>query len=177
MKLGQFFIHRKLATSEEIEKALQVQAESGGQLGDILFAISNIRSIDYYRTLAQHYGMECVDLIKNPIDMDLLTDQDHDIYIEKMCIPIGDHTVATSNLSLETIDFILAHWGQATHIVCTPKFDILWTLQKRFRDNYLNEAINKLMDTNTSYSAKKTFSPVQKILLAILFSCIAYFLY
>ncbi len=177
MKLGQFFIHRNLATQENIDEALQLQSENGGQLGDILFAISNMRSIDYYRTLAQHYGMECIDLIKNPVDLTLLTEKDHDIYIEKMCIPVKENIIATSNVSLETIEFIYSHWGTDTHIVCTPKFDILWTLQKRFSNNYLDNAINTLINSNKTFSAKNTFSRFQKILLIVFFIGCLYFLY
>lgn len=177
MKIGQFFIHRKLATKADIDEALRLQSESGGQLGDILFAISNMRSIDYYQTLAQHYGMECRDLIKNPGDLSLLTEKDHDIYIKKMCIPIDDHTIATSNISMETINFIYSHWGTAVHVVCTPKFDILWTLQKKFSDNYLDDAINTLINSNIAFSAKKTFSTFQKILLVILCIASGYYLF
>lgn len=165
MKLGQFLIQRNLATKEQIEEALKLQSESGGQLGDILFAVNSIRSLDYYKTLAQHYGMACYDLVKNPVDSNLLTQENYDLYLEKMCLPVKNNIIATSNPSVETIDFIYQHWGEDVHIVCTPKFDILWTLQKRFSDNHLDHAINLLMNNNVAFSAKKTFSLWQKILL------------
>ena len=169
MKLGQRFVDTGLVSEEQILEALALQDRSGGQIGDILLAMSNIRALDFYLILAHHYGLEFVDLLKNPPDLHLLTETDHDIYFTKKCIPIrceGDKvTIATWSPSLETINFIKSYWGQKATIICTSRFDVLWILQQRFSDHYLDEAINKLINSNIAFSAKKTFNIWQKFLL------------
>ena len=178
MKLGERFIQQDLAMEQEIKRALQLQERTGGRLGDILLAITNIRALDYYKTIAQHYGMEFVDLLTSHVDLTLLSDSDHEIYLSKEAIPVKKEndifTVATSNPSLEMIDFIKERWGLNTHIVCTTRFDILSTMQKRFHVEYLFDAINDLVKTNAAFSAKTTFATWHIIFMAFIFGMNVY---
>lgn len=171
MKLGELFLKKELALAQQIKKALQKQHRSGGQLGEILLANSNMRSLDYYRAIAEHYGFSFVDLLANPPDIELLNDEDHDLYLAKFTLPIKKendiYTVATANPSLALIDFIKKHWGASTQIVGTAKLDILSTLQTRFNEEYLYDSINKLVDNKAEFSAKTTFSTWQIIFMLI----------
>jgi cellulose synthase/poly-beta-1,6-N-acetylglucosamine synthase-like glycosyltransferase len=180
MKLGEYFIKNNLANENQIQKALQLQDKAGGQLGEILFAISNMRALDYYKTLAEHYGMEFVDLLINSPDFELLDENERGIFLEKSCLPIqkvgNTLTVAISSPSSDMFDFVKNRWGENTHIVCTSKFDVLWILQKRFNDNYVYESINDLLENNIAFSAKKVFSEWQVDLLVVLLCGIIFFI-
>lgn len=173
MKLGERLLNSEVANQDEVNKALQIQQKTGGKLGDILLAVSHIRSLDYYKILAQHYGMPFVDLLTYDVDTSLLIEDDHDLYMAKETLPIqkeqGILTVATANPSLETIDFIKSYWGDKVKIVCTTKFDILSILQKTFQDEFLFEAINTLVNTNAAFSAKTTFTKWQLVFIGACF--------
>jgi cellulose synthase/poly-beta-1,6-N-acetylglucosamine synthase-like glycosyltransferase len=174
MKIGGLFVKQNLAVAKQIKKALQIQHRTGGSLGEILLAVTNMRAIDYHKTLAVHYGIEFVDLLSKKPDISLLNYEDHDIYLSKLSIPIkkedGIFTVATANFSSEVIAFIKQHWGEESCIVGTAKFDILSVLQNKFHEDYLNESINNLINTNIAFSAKHTFSTWQIIFLIFILS-------
>jgi len=180
MKLGERFIKNELAQAQQIKKALQLQQRTGGLLGEILLTTTTIRSLDYYKALAEHHGMAFVDLLASKPDITLLTDKDKDLYLSKLTLPIkkenADFTVATANPSWEMIAFIKQHWGEETDIVCTAKSDILFTLQTRFHDDYLHDSINHLVDNNAAFSAKKTFCAWQIIFMAFIFGMSTYLL-
>ncbi|OGT38292.1 MAG: hypothetical protein A3F12_05275 [Gammaproteobacteria bacterium RIFCSPHIGHO2_12_FULL_38_14] len=169
MKLGERFVKNELALAQQIKKALLLQRRTGGQLGEILLAITSMRSLDYYKVLAEHYGLGFVDLLVSKPNLQLLSDEDHDLYLSMLTIPIKNKndtfTIATAHPSPETINFIKKKWGESTDIVCTAKFDVLSILQDRFHEDYLYESINKLIDSNAAFSAKKTFCTWQVMLI------------
>ncbi len=173
MKLGEIFVKKGLASNDEIELALETQKKIGGKLGDILFSIKNLRSLDYYQAIASHFQLKFVDLIHTEIDQNLLLSKQRNMYFSQLVLPIKQTghqiVVATANPSDETFELIHAEWGGNAEIVCTSKFDILWTLQKVFDETYIEESISELNTSNQSLSAKKTFCTWHKIFLAIFF--------
>ena len=178
MKLGEYLKDQNLINQTELEEALAHQERAGGKLGDILLAITSMRAQDYYRSLAAHYRISFVQLMKHPIDLSLLHSKDKKIYLEKELIPIAQDkkriTVATSNPSPENFAFIKEHWGENTVILGTSKYDILYVLQKHFKEFYLTESINQLVTENHELSSKFTLSTGQRIFFFLFLVFIIY---
>lgn len=158
MRLGEHFMKHQITDEEQIQKALEIQAKSGGKIGEILLAMANMRAIDYYKVIAKHYDIKFVDLLKSDIDLDLLNNENKERYYNEMTIPIskeGDcYTIATADPGPETFKRIQDEFGENTNIVCTSKFDVMWSLQKIFKTDYLESSIYELSNKHEKLSAK-----------------------
>lgn len=173
IKLGTRLQRKKLVDGQEIELALAIQKQYGGLLGDILTSISSIRSVDFYKTLAENYNLPFVNLLDTNIDPELLDFKDESFYFDACVIPIkhtdGSLTVATSDPSVDNSKIIKNKWGNDTEIVCTSQFDILYILQRDFKGRYLDDAVNGLIDSSPSLSSHYVLNTWQRFFFFFLF--------
>lgn len=171
-KLGEILSKNKVIDADQLKKALELQFKLGGQLGDILQSTLHMPGTDYAKALAEHFNIPYVNLESSNIDLSLLLDNNRSTYFDNMAIPIRLHddayVVAVSEPSLEKFKYIESKWGPKTIIVCASKLDILGALQKKFRSNYLDEAVNDLARHSGLYSSKYLFNNWQ-ILFIIFF--------
>lgn len=178
MKLGEILSKRNLVDDEQLRKALKLQYKSGGKLGDILQSIMHISGIDYGEALAEHFNLEFINLLTTNIDLTLIKNEDRYSCFLHSAIPIhlenDTYTVAVSDPNVDKFKFIHEKWGKNAKIICATKLDILWALQKRFKDNYIDEAINDLVRHNIAYSSKILFAPWQIYFFCLLFSACTY---
>lgn len=177
MRLGKQLQRKKLVDKQEIELALSIQKQYGGKLGDILTSVSSIRSLEFYKTLAENHKLPFINLIKDhTFDDTLLSLEDEQFYFNACVVPINysdaTYTVATSNPSRETSKLIRQNWGQDTRIVCTTQLDILYTLQRKFKSNYLSDSINGLIESSPSLSSHHVLNTWQRFFFFILFAFI-----
>jgi len=171
MKLGTRLVEAGLISPEELAKALEEQEKYGGRLGEILQAITHVRALDYYQSLAKHLSMDFVNLLDNEVNSSLLKADERALYLEHLVIPIAqnEHLIlATADPGPETQAFVETYWGKNCKIVATSKFDILWTLQKVFDDQYINESVNDLFAKTPHLSGSKVLTLGQKIFFLIL---------
>lgn len=158
MRLGDYLFKHPNINEEQVKKALEIQAETGGKIGEILLATTNIRALDYYKILAQHYQLEFYDLLKDQTYLTLLKNGEKEKYLSQMYIPValknGSYVIATSDPSPEVFQKIKKDYGDDTIIACTSKFDILWALQQKFKTNYLESSIHELSEKHYGLSAK-----------------------
>ena len=170
--IGEFLINEGLADKEIIEKALAVQKKSGGRLGDILQATGGIRALDYYRALSSYYGLEFIDLTKDPPEEDLVLDKDKEVYAAELILPVtaarGVVTVVTADPCERVFQLIRSRWGQDARVAVTSKFDIFWTLQRVFDVKYTDEIISELYERSPEKSALKTFTWPQMVTASFL---------
>ncbi len=168
MPLGEEFVNHEIADPEELEQALRIQSITGGKIGEILLAMGSKRAIDYYKVLAAHYQIQFINLLEIKIDESLLKNKDKEKYFKQMSIPIAFennyYTVATAIPDIITFQRIKNEYGENTNIVCTSKFDILWSLQKCFNTEYLDSSIHELSKKYARLSAKHKSPIWQKII-------------
>jgi cellulose synthase/poly-beta-1,6-N-acetylglucosamine synthase-like glycosyltransferase len=167
VKLGEYLISQQLITEEELQRALEEQRLKGGKLGDILLATTSMRAQDYYRSLSAHFKLIFVQLLKYPIDDNLLTETEKDFYLAHEAIPVSyankSYTVATSDLTEENFASIKEHWGKNTVILGTSKYDVLEVLQRHYKHAYLTTSIDQLASANYHLSSKRTISTWQRL--------------
>ncbi len=158
MRLGEHFIKHQVASEGEIKQALDIQALSGGKIGEILLAITKMRPVDYYQILAQFYELPFRKLSNEQIDLSLLQSTQKEKYFAESSIPIAfdgeKYTIATADPSTETFALLKKEYGEQTIFVCSPRFDILWALRQQFGAEYLETAIFELSQKNARLSAK-----------------------
>jgi cellulose synthase/poly-beta-1,6-N-acetylglucosamine synthase-like glycosyltransferase len=177
MKLGQILLNAGVITPEQLADALEQQGKYGGRLGEILQGITHVRALDFYKGLAEHFSLPFVNLLEQVPEKSLLNAEERAIYVEQLFLPVAKEgdvwTIATANPCQTTFDFLKKRYGDATKMVVTSKFDIIWTLQKYFDDRIIQEVVNDLFEKTPHMSAATVLSNGQKVFfLIILFTAI-----
>ena len=162
MQIGEFLVKEGLASEEEICNALDMQKMGGGRLGEILYATTGIKTLDYYAALAGFFGLEFVDLAKRQREIVLPVGNDRSKYVSELVLPLwyenGAVVVATADPSMGRFAEIKKSYGENVKIVGTTKSDIFYTLQNLFSKIYDNEIVAELFEKDPSKSALKTFT-------------------
>ncbi|HEX7167038.1 MAG TPA: ATPase, T2SS/T4P/T4SS family [Acidimicrobiales bacterium] len=67
-RLGEMLIAKGIITDEQLEDALREQQVTAERLGTILVSRGYVNEVDLVRILAEHFGLEFIDLEERPID-------------------------------------------------------------------------------------------------------------
>jgi cellulose synthase/poly-beta-1,6-N-acetylglucosamine synthase-like glycosyltransferase len=167
---------RGLITLDQIEEALALQKRWGVRFGDVVLARGWVRPFDFYKTLAETFGLPFVDLLKTPPEPSLLAEADADEYARLLLVPWGSvegrTLVATADPGPEAMLFARRRFGADVRLVVTSKFDVLWTLQRVFEDRYSRDAVYGLADLDPVNSARSVVTPAQGWFLYGLFTAL-----
>ena len=175
-RMGNLLLAKGLISKEQLQEALQLQQRWGTRLGDILIAKGWVRAIDFYHTLANHFGKEYVDLFREPPDGQLLSNDDLSHYTELLVLPWrevnGRVIVALADPSELALSYIRERYGSETDYLITSKFDIIWMVQ-RHADGYLDTMARfALSERDPEHSAQTVFSVKQLVGVYLLLSLV-----
>jgi type IV pilus assembly protein PilB len=67
-RLGEMLLARGLISEDDLDEALETQQRTGERLGNLLVNAGVVTEVDLVRVLAEHFGLEFVDLDDRPID-------------------------------------------------------------------------------------------------------------
>ncbi len=170
LKVAELLIERKLLKLTGLARALQQSAQWGSSLAQTIIALGLVRPMDYYRAVADIYGLPFVDLQKQPIDPSLIDIKDRPHYAESNIIPWqrvnGRLVLAATELSTEHIIWADQRFGADQYdFVITSPFDILWQTASLFREWDSFFAREALFSWKPEHSAKLTVTRPQKLVL------------
>lgn len=164
-RLGEVLIGQGLITPGQLEEALCLQAKWGSRLGDIVLASGWVKSLDFYSALACHLGLDFVNLMEQPVKDFLLEKEQYADYAQYLYLPWrrkdGILWIATAD---PTCPELVARWGSKPDVrfVVTPKFDILWELQRVGGQTLSRQATYHLARFDPERSARVVVTPNQK---------------
>ena len=166
-RLGQILVERGLITREQLEAALPLVDEWGSRLGEVLIGQGLIHSRQLYEALAEHHGLEFVDLMARPGNPALLDVELQHEYVFHDAIPIrrekrGRTVVATTDPSEEFHAWARQRWPKGYRVVVTSRFDVLWSLQVAFTEEDSEDARDGLWHRFPERSAKVLLTSAQK---------------
>ena len=72
LKLGELLVRNKLITKEQLDKALQVQKNSGNKLGYDLVKLGFVSDEDIAQCLSKQFGIPAINLTHFEIDQAVL---------------------------------------------------------------------------------------------------------
>ena len=180
MQLGEILLVKQIITAGELESALKIQQQTGGRLGDIIAANGFTNYLEIYRAVAEHYGLEFINLLESPPDKSLLNANDAKEYISRLFIPYKQDTeekiiITIAELSAENKEFIEKKYGKNIKFAITSPNDIRKIVEKEFGKNFEVESRLALWNSNPELSARYIFSPrVQTIFYGFLAFCAIY---
>lgn len=86
-RLGEILVGTGLATPEQITQALELQSKCGSRLGDIVLSMGWMKPMAFYRALADHFRLRFVNLLEEPVDSDLVDQNELQMYAERLFLP------------------------------------------------------------------------------------------
>ena len=170
-RLGERLAARGILALDAIPAVLQKQQLWGCRFGEALLAEGHIRAPELAESLAESMGLVFLDLVDHPPDESLLEDGHLDLYLNRLFVPwrrVGEAPViACADPSPEMRAFIGKLYGRSARMAVTAKFDVIWTVQRRFRERLTHEAVLALDESRPEYSARRVITAPQTIAAAI----------
>ena len=110
-QLGELLIERGVIGAKQLEKALEIQKEKGGMVGEILVELGFAKEEDIAHALTAQYGFPYLPLKSYEIDQDVVKSVPQNVALQYCLIPIDkigtSLTVAMSNpLNVQAIEDI-----------------------------------------------------------------------
>jgi len=176
--LGQILLRKGLVTGDQLAAALETQRRSGDRLGRILVSLGYVNQLAVARALAEQFGLPFRDLLADPPPAELVRLLDEDTARRFRAVPVavdGDVVeVAVADPGDEAaLVAVAARLGRPVRWVVTGELDIYRTLERVYRDVYLDRARSDLLLRRPDQSAHETFTGGQLgaalVTLALLF--------
>ncbi len=169
--IGELLIERGLLTPEQLREALDEQQQSRDPLGQILLARGWVRALDFYRLLAEKFGLPFVNLLESPPERGLFEADRVEEYSQLQYLPWsadGERmTIAVAEPSEPLFDALRERHGEQTQFVITSRFDILWTIQRMADEQIRQRATFALWSQTPELSARKIMTWAQWIALCV----------
>jgi general secretion pathway protein E len=145
MRLGEILIERKLITTEDLERALELQKERGDKLGKTLVDMGFIAMRDVLAALSEQLDIPLV-TIDGPPSISTETEALSPRFLRQFrCLPVGrdDHTVTLAMadpLDVETISAVRACTGLKVREVLAPEQEILDAIDRYYGESARGES-------------------------------------
>lgn len=171
-QIGEILRARGLLTDEQLAHILTWQNHSRSRLGDIIISEGIMTYLELYSAIAEHYGLEFVNLIEDYPDENLLSIVNIDDYIRLRLIPWklynGRIVIAITDYSDATMHWIEERFSKNYELVITSPLDIRVTIARVFGSYLEEDSKLHLWQQNPEASAMVTASPMTRKLLCIL---------
>ncbi|MBB4130885.1 MULTISPECIES: glycosyltransferase family 2 protein [unclassified Xanthomonas] len=173
--LGRSLVEAGVIDDAQLRSALAVQQQWNSRLGDVILTQRGVSAQRFYAIVAQHFGLQFVDLVKQSPDPELLAAADLDQYAQRLLLPWrregGVLVLAVADPDPALFAWAREHYGKDVRFVGTAKFDIIWSLQRHAEQQLTGNALNLLAAHAPTYSARHVMIRGQKVafwLMAIL---------
>ncbi len=176
--LGQILRRDGLITDTQLSDALALQRRSGDRLGRILVGLGYVNQLAVARALAEQFGLPFRDLLAHPPPAEVVRLLDEDSARRFRAVPVAVEgelvEVAVADPGDEAaLRAVAARLGRPVRWAVTGELDIYRTLERVYRDIYLDRARSDLLLRRPDQSARETFTRGQLVValasLALLF--------
>lgn len=138
-QLGELLIERSIITQVQLEKALVVQQEKGGLIGEILVELGFAKEDEIAQTLTAQYGFPYLPLSNYDINPDIANIVPGRVARQYLLIPIdkigNNLTLAMSNpLNIQAIEDVELLSGCSVQSFVSTSSDIKKTIEKYYKD-------------------------------------------
>jgi len=139
-QLGELLLERKIIDSKQLEKALDLQKERGGLLGDILVELGFVKETDICQTIATQYGFPYLPLSNYSIQDEVIKIIPERVARQYCLIPIdrieNNLSVAMSNpLNTQIIEDLELLTGCNIQTFVSTASDIKKAIDKYYKSN------------------------------------------
>ncbi len=162
---GNFLTEQRLISLAQLDQARDAAMRWDVSLSDVILSQRWLQPLTYYRTLAQRFDMQFIDLREEPPEDALMNPAQAQDYASELTMPWrrrnGRLVVVTARPGPDALIYARSTFGPQIELAVCSKFDILWTLQIVFREEQSRLAVYDLAETDPVMSAQTVFTPAQ----------------
>ncbi|MDQ7761119.1 glycosyltransferase family 2 protein [Xanthomonas sontii] len=170
--IGEALVAAGVIDPPQLQNALALQARWRSRLGDVVLAQRGVAPLRFYTVLAQHFGLNFANLLKQPIDPALFQPERLADYAQRLVLPWreedGQLVLAVADPGPEIFAWARATYGEQVRFVGTSKFDIVWSLQQHADAQLTHDALNLLAEHAPEHSARQVITRAQSVFLVAL---------
>ncbi|MET0550075.1 MAG: glycosyltransferase family 2 protein [Xanthomonas sp.] len=170
--IGEALVAAGVIDPPQLHNALALQARWRSRLGDVVLAQRGVAALRFYTVLAEHFGLNFVNLLKQPIDPALFQPERLADYAQRLVLPWreedGHLVLAVADPGPEIFAWARATYGEQVRFVGTSKFDIVWSLQQHADAQLTHDALNLLAEHAPEHSARQVITRAQSAFLVAL---------
>ena len=137
-QLGELLIERGIITQQQLDKALSLQKEKGGLIGEIFVSLGFAKEEDIAQALTAQYGFPYLPLSNYEINPEILNIVPGRVARQYMLIPIdqlgNSLTISMSNpLNIQAIEDVELLSGSKVQTFVSTSSDIRRAIEKYYR--------------------------------------------
>ncbi len=136
-RLGDQLVKSGLISEEQLEKALIMQEESGGMLGEVLVSMGALDEQALTHALAAFFGFEVANLRRDDLDASVIAFVPENVAREYMAIPLsfedGVLEVAVAQPSDELRQTLQSLLGHPVTLKIAPLSDLRWAIDSNYQ--------------------------------------------
>ncbi|KAB7765989.1 glycosyltransferase [Xanthomonas sp. LMG 12462] len=170
--IGEALVAAGVIDPPQLQNALALQSRWRSRLGDVVLAQRGVAPLRFYTVLAQHFGLNFANLLKQPIDPALFQPERLADYAQRLVLPWreedGQLVLAVADPGPEIFAWARATYGEQVRFVGTSKFDIVWSLQQHADAQLTHDALNLLAEHAPEHSARQVITRAQSVFLVAL---------
>jgi hypothetical protein len=182
--IGEILLEKNLITRSDLNKALNIQKESGNLIGEILISEGMIRAIDFYKALADEIGLDFtsdnLEKYKEFIDLNIINNFELETYIINQFLPLKRENnklkiMVTRQNNKEVKRIIKRKFAEVEieEILITNR-DLRMILESIYKDEMVKEAVEGLFYRHPEESASRVFTKSQIIFFILLTAVLIY---
>lgn len=138
-QLGELLIERKIINLEQLEKAIALQKEKGGLIGEVLVGLGLAKEEDIAQALTAQYGFPFLPLGNYDINPEIIKLVPSRVARQYWLIPIdkigNNLTLAMSNpLNIQAIEDVEIISGCSVQTFVSTSTDIKKAIEKYYKD-------------------------------------------
>ncbi len=170
--IGEALVAAGVIDPPQLQNALALQSRWRSRLGDVVLAQRGVAPLRFYTVLAEHFGLNFANLLKQPIDPALFQPEHLADYAQRLVLPWreedGHLVLAVADPGPEIFAWARATYGEQVRFVGTSKFDIVWSLQQHADAQLTHDALNLLAEHAPEHSARQVITRAQSVFLVAL---------
>ena len=138
-QLGELLLERNIISKNQLEKALSVQKERGGLIGEVLVELGFAKEEDIAQSLTAQYGFPYLPLSNYEINPEIVNIIPARVAKQYLLVPIdkigNNITLAMSNpLNIQAIEDVELLSGCSVQTFVSTSLDIKRTIAKYYKD-------------------------------------------
>ena len=137
IRLGEQLIANNLITEAQLEKALEMQRDSGGLLGEVLVSTGALSEQALAHALASFFGFDVANLRRDNVDPAALDFLSEDVARQYVAFPVrmvdDNLYIAVAEPSEELRNALSKASGKQVKLLIAPLSDVRWAIDSNYR--------------------------------------------
>ncbi|MGB8197853.1 MAG: GspE/PulE family protein [Acidimicrobiales bacterium] len=137
LRLGEQLVASNLITEAQLQKALEMQRDSGGLLGEVLISTGALTEQALAHALASYFGFDVANLRRDNVDPSMISYLSEDVARQYVAFPVRMEEdglyIAVAEPSEDLRNALSKASGKPVKLLIAPLSDVRWAIDSNYR--------------------------------------------